>query len=46
MEQIDGCINFWESKLKSEAFLLEPSVIVTIETTIKLLKVLRGLESA
>ena len=41
MTQLDGCIGFWESKLKSERWFVEPSTISIIEATIKFLKKLK-----
>ena len=41
MTDLEGCIRFWESKLKDE-YLLDPSVIVLIKMTIKFLKELQN----
>ena len=40
MHELEGCIRFWESKLKDK-YLLEPATIALIEMTIKFLKKLQ-----
>ena len=42
MTELDLLIKFWEAKLKFDRYLMEPSVVVTIESTIKYLKKLKG----
>lgn len=41
MTELEGLIRFWEATLKHAWFLLEPSVKVHIENTIKHLKQLQ-----
>lgn len=44
MTQLEGCIQFWESTLFHNRYLLEPSTISLIESTIKFLKELQKLQ--
>lgn len=44
MTQLEGCIRFWESTLKSTGYLIEPSTEVLIKGTIKYLEELREKE--
>lgn len=43
MTELEGCIQFWESKLKHDRYLMEPSVIVGIQNTVKYLEELQRL---
>jgi len=43
MTDLEGCIRYWESK-RADYHLLEPSIIVMIELTIRFLKRLREME--
>lgn len=45
MEQLEGCIKFWESKLEDK-YLLEPSTEVLIKETITYLRELQQIKSA
>ncbi len=44
MEQLEGCIKFWEGKLKDK-YLLESSTEVLIESTVSYLKELQQIKS-
>jgi len=44
MDQIQGCIDYWERTLLNNKHLLDPSVIVLIEVTIKLLEELESIK--
>ena len=44
MTELEGLIRFWEATIKGAWFLLEPSVKVHIENTIKYLKELEKLK--
>ena len=45
MTELEGCIRFWESILKTQRWSMELSTIAIIEATIKLLKKLKEEES-
>ena len=38
MTELEGCIQFWKAKLAHDSYLMEPSVIVGIQNTIKYLE--------
>ncbi len=44
MDQLEGCIRFWESKLK-DMYLLESSTRVLVEQTVSYLKELQQIKS-
>ncbi len=41
MIQLEGCISFWEEKLRNTGYLLDPSSEVLIKETIKYLRELQ-----
>jgi len=45
MTELDSMINFWESHLRHDRFLMSPSTIYSVERTIKFLKELKQLRS-
>lgn len=44
MEQLDGCISFWEGILFHDRFLLDPATQYLIEATIRYLKELKAVK--
>ena len=46
LKQLRGCINFWESKLLHDKYLLESSTEVLIHETVSFLKVLQQIKAA
>jgi len=46
MKQLKGCINFWESKLHHDKYLLEPSTEELIRETVSFLRELEQIKSA
>lgn len=43
--ELDHMINFWESRLWYDRFLMEPSTVYGVERTIKFLKELKQLRN-
>lgn len=41
MEQLDGCIRFWEAKLKTDTYLIAPATEVLIKETVMFLQELK-----
>ena len=44
MTDLEGCIQFWESTLFHQGYVLEPSTKALLEMTIKFLKELQRLK--
>lgn len=42
--RLEGCIQFWEAKLRCDRGLFEPSTVVQIESTVSFLKKLLEME--